>query len=118
MRLDGPRSHGSSHRLGECGGNLFRLFWGCSLESVQVVHQEVDDVCLLALEEEMFAAKGPLLKKIKNKLLQNRILNILHLNKMNNMTCIIFKEIPDDSVLNELKRNNFKIISLPRNPYL
>jgi SAM-dependent methyltransferase len=83
-----------------------------------VAFKRFQDVYIEGVEDEMYAANGPLLKKIKKKLLQNRILNILHLNKMNNMTCIIFKEIPDESILNELKRNNFKIISLPRNPYL
>jgi hypothetical protein len=83
-----------------------------------IAFKRFQDVYIEGVEDEMYAANGPLLKKIKKKLLINKIQNILHLNKMNNMTCIIFKEIPDESILNELKRNNFKIISLPRNPYL
>src|SRR5260370_12852166 len=31
---------------------------------------------------------------------------------------IIFKEDPSDSLLREIKKNGFKIISLPKNPFL
>jgi SAM-dependent methyltransferase len=83
-----------------------------------IAFKRFQDVYYEGVEEEMYAANGPFLKKIKRKLLLNKLLNILHLNKQNNMTCIIFKEMPEKNVLNDLKSNGFKIIPLPRNPYL
>jgi SAM-dependent methyltransferase len=36
----------------------------------------------------------------------------------NNICCVIFKEYPDESVLQKMKAQGFKIIPLPENPYL
>jgi SAM-dependent methyltransferase len=64
----------------------------------------------------------PLNKKLWNKL-NRRIsfLNFLCWLKIiphNTLCCVVFKELPDEGTLQKMKSSGYKIIPLPKNPYL
>lgn len=57
-------------------------------------------------------------RKVTRKLAFLDFLNALTLIPKNTLCCVIFKQMPDEKMLNELKRNKFKVLILPKNPYL
>jgi hypothetical protein len=59
-----------------------------------------------------------LLKKLQRQLSFLIFFSKLRLIPYNTLCSVIFKEMPDNELLNKLKENGYKIIKLPRNPYL
>lgn len=59
-----------------------------------------------------------LLKKLKLKLGLMNLFCKLRIIPYNTLCSIIFKEMPDKELLEDLKKNGYKIIKLPANPYL
>lgn len=57
-------------------------------------------------------------KKLKNKTVRKNIISKLGFLPYNHLYSVIFKERPEEKVLTEMKKNGFKIIDLPKNPYL
>jgi len=56
--------------------------------------------------------------KIQKRLNRKDIPCRLKLIPYNTLCCIVFKEVPEESILAKLKAEGFKIIPLPENPYL
>ncbi len=59
-----------------------------------------------------------LLKKVMKKISLLNILCKLRIIPYNTLCSIIFKEMPSDELLNDLKAEGYKIIKLPANPYV
>jgi hypothetical protein len=57
-------------------------------------------------------------KKVTRKLDFLDFLNTLTLIPKNTLCCVIFKQMPDSEMMNDLKKNGFKVLVLPKNPYL
>jgi hypothetical protein len=64
----------------------------------------------------------PLNKKFWNKVIFklkiSDLLCFLTLIPHNSLCSVLFKNLPDESLVNNLKKNGFKVIFLPKNPYL
>jgi len=57
-------------------------------------------------------------RKLNRKISFLNLLRSLHLIPYNHLCSVVFKEIPDENLLVDLKKNGFKVIHLPENPYL
>jgi ubiquinone/menaquinone biosynthesis C-methylase UbiE len=57
-------------------------------------------------------------REIKRKLYVLNLLSFLRLIPYRLLCSIIFKEMPQESVLNDLKNSGYTIVKLPKNPYL
>lgn len=65
------------------------------------------------------AVKGnKVFEKVKRKIALQDLQCRLGLRSYINITAILFKEVPNDSLRRELIKNNFEFIDLPENPYL
>jgi ubiquinone/menaquinone biosynthesis C-methylase UbiE len=64
----------------------------------------------------------PMNKKLWNKVIRKLkfldILSFFTLIPPNSLSCVIFKQMPDSELLNGMKKDGYKIIQLPKNPYL
>jgi ubiquinone/menaquinone biosynthesis C-methylase UbiE len=82
-----------------------------------VAFKNFHDVYIEGVEEELLISKGPLIKKINKKLIINRLLNFLKIEKTNHITAIIFKTEISKELRYLLNDSGYKILDLPRNPY-
>jgi ubiquinone/menaquinone biosynthesis C-methylase UbiE len=82
-----------------------------------IAYKNFDDVYLKGVEQEKTGNNAPLLKKIKKKILFQKLLFQLGLSTHNHIVAIIFKELPQNQLLNDLKGIGFTIEKLPKNPY-
>ena len=82
-----------------------------------IAFKNFQDVYLKGVEKEMVSQNGPLLKKIKIKILLNHLLQFFLIEKTNHITAIIFKVKPKEELKYLLKKNGFNVIDLPSNPY-
>lgn len=57
-------------------------------------------------------------QRLISKLARKDFLARLHLIPHNHLCCVIFKQQPSDTLLHALKKDGYKIIKLPKNPYL
>jgi ubiquinone/menaquinone biosynthesis C-methylase UbiE len=58
------------------------------------------------------------LKTFERKVAFKNILSKLHLSPYNTLCSVVFKQMPDQELLNNLKKNGYEVIPLPKNPYL
>lgn len=83
-----------------------------------VAFKGLNDDYIEGVEYEMLKDNGPLFNKIKSTIekedgkvkMGKRVYGIL--------TAIIFKEMPDDNCINDMKKAGFKITKLMKNPYI
>jgi hypothetical protein len=45
-------------------------------------------------------------------------LNYFGIIPANSLVCVVFKKLPDEEMLNKMKKLKYKIIPLAKNPYL
>ncbi len=68
------------------------------------------------------AKEVPINKKLWNKIISRLkfldFLSYLTIIPHNSLCCVIFKKMPDEALLERMKKDGFKIILLPKNPYL
>jgi ubiquinone/menaquinone biosynthesis C-methylase UbiE len=83
-----------------------------------IAYYYFDDQYEEGVEYELVSQNGPLFKKLRRKLFIDNVKTKLGLRKTGHMACIIFKEVPGEDTLNQLKRNGFKFVTLPKNPNL
>jgi 2-polyprenyl-3-methyl-5-hydroxy-6-metoxy-1,4-benzoquinol methylase len=69
-----------------------------------------------------YALDVPINKPLYNKLMRRikflNFLNYFGIIPANSLVCIIFRQVPDEEVLNKMKKLKYKIIPLEKNPYL
>lgn len=82
-----------------------------------VAFKRFQDVYIAGVEEEMLNSNGPLYKKLKIQLVKNTFLYKLGLSNTNQLHAVIFKTMPNEKLIKELKVNNYKFIELPKCPY-
>jgi ubiquinone/menaquinone biosynthesis C-methylase UbiE len=75
---------------------------------------------ILRVKEETMAVPidYKILNKIKRKIKLLNFFCLLRIIPYNTLCSIIFKEMPDQKTLENLKKNGYKVIKLPPNPYL
>lgn len=83
-----------------------------------VAFKRFHDVYYQGVEQEDCISNGPLFRKIKRKILVNNILCKVGLATKNHINYIMFKEIPNPRIINELQQMNYSYILLPKNPYI
>ncbi len=83
-----------------------------------IAYYYFDDHYEEGVEFEPFNQNGPLYRKIRKRLLLAGLKTKLGLRKAGHMACIIFKEVPEANVLDQLKKRGFRFVSLPKNPHL
>lgn len=83
-----------------------------------VAYREFHDVYLDGVEKERVEDNGPLYMMIKKKIFINKIMTSIGLSGMNRISYILFKEAPSDELRDKLIQGGFKIIDLPRNPFI
>ena len=76
------------------------------------------DIYIPGVEIEKETQNSPLLKKIKRKIFINNLLYKIGLQGKNRIIAIIFKESPTERLDAELRKRNFNVIYLPKNPYI
>lgn len=79
---------------------------------------EFDDHYLKDVEFEKLSENGPLQKKIRKVFKMGSLKAKLGLKRHSHMMAILFKVIPDEAMKQKLKGNGFKLIDIPKNPYL
>jgi hypothetical protein len=89
-----------------------------SIQLPLVAFYEFDDHYIEGVELEKRADNGPMFKKIKRKLSQGRLLVKLGLRRYQHMISILFRVMPDQQMLQELKKNGFTLVKIPKNPYV
>ena len=82
-----------------------------------VAFKRFHDIYIEGVEVEMIEKKGPLQKKINERLLRNDLLTRLGLSNKNNIMCILFKYLPEVHEQKILKNHGFEVVILPKNPY-
>jgi 2-polyprenyl-3-methyl-5-hydroxy-6-metoxy-1,4-benzoquinol methylase len=69
-----------------------------------------------------YALDVPMNKPLYNKLMRRiKILDLLNyfgIIPANSLVCIVFRQVPDEEVLNKMRKLKYKIIPLEKNPYL
>ena len=83
-----------------------------------IAYKEFHDVYMEGAGMEKRTGKAKLYRKIKRKIAIINILSWLGLSVKNRITYIIFKEEPDLLLREQIKLKGFKVIDLPRNPFL
>jgi len=89
-----------------------------SIQLPLVAFYEFDDHYVQGVEHEKLSENGPLLRKIKRKLSIGKLLVKLGLRNHQHMIAILFKVMPDEQLMQELKKNGFKLLPVPKNPYV
>ena len=59
-----------------------------------------------------------LYRKLMRKIKFLDFLNYCGIIPANSLVCVVFKKLPDEEVLNEMRKLKYKIIPLAKNPYL
>lgn len=83
-----------------------------------VAFKRFTDTYINGIEKELYSNNGILLKRIKRLQLISKIKRILGLERHNQIQTIIFKTMPDENLIHELKKEGFKFITLPKNPFI
>ncbi len=60
----------------------------------------------------------PLYRKLMRKIKFLDFLNYFGIIPANSLVCVVFKKLPDEEMLNKMKKLKYKIIPLAKNPYL
>lgn len=83
-----------------------------------VAHKTFHDVYIKGVEDEKLNSNTPSFKQIKKEITRQKILTNFGLSSFNRIAAVLFKETPQDKLLNDIKDIGFTIIHLPQNPYL
>jgi hypothetical protein len=83
-----------------------------------IAFKEINVILNIKEDITTVPANQKLLKKIYRKIKFLNILCKLRIIPYNTLCSVIFKEMPDNDLLESLKSNGYKIIKLPANPYL
>lgn len=83
-----------------------------------IAYKRFHDVYIEGVENEKISSNAPLLKRIKRKIFFQKILHTLGLSQFNHIIAIIFKEVPSENLILQLKKDAFNIEFLPKNPFL
>lgn len=83
-----------------------------------VAFYEFDDHYVENVECERFSDNGSLLKRVKRALWLGKLKAMLGLRRRTHMMAILFKVKPKAEIVQQLKKHQFKFISIPKNPYL
>jgi ubiquinone/menaquinone biosynthesis C-methylase UbiE len=83
-----------------------------------VAFKRFHDVYIPGVEDELSELRGPLSLKLNRKRLQNRLMTAMGLLRPNTIQYILFKELPSEELLRQLKQENYTYVLLPVNPYL
>lgn len=83
-----------------------------------VAFKGLNDDYIVGVETEKLADKGPLYQKISNTLKNEDKKVKAGKRSYGIYTAIIFKEMPNESCINDMKNAGFKINKLMKNPYL
>ena len=83
-----------------------------------VAFKSFHDVYLEGVEKEKINSNGPLFKKIKKKIMINRLLRLFGIEKTNRIIAILFKKSISETLRGKLETSGFTIIDLPKNPYV
>jgi len=78
----------------------------------------LNDAYIEGVENESLTEKGPLQKKVRFLINIKNILCKLGFMDYGLLIAIIFKKKPDDTLLQELSKEGYDIITLPENPYI
>jgi hypothetical protein len=82
-----------------------------------VAFKEHNDYYIQGVEEEKADSTSPLFKKVKFKIGYKDLLCKLKLKMYEGLVAIIFKEVPDVSLMKKLVEQGYHFINLPENPY-
>ena len=83
-----------------------------------IAYKRYNDIYIQGVENKMYNKTEPLLKKIKQIAFIRKIKENFGLQRPNNIQMIIFKTQPSENVITKLKKQKYKYVSLPKNPYL
>jgi SAM-dependent methyltransferase len=90
------------------------LGMGCPVVAFKGINDEYVGGC----EFEPLVDKGPKYQQISRKIRRRDRWCRLHLLDELLLTAMIFKEIPDETVVSALKSDGYEVVFLPKNPYL
>ncbi|MGD2187584.1 MAG: class I SAM-dependent methyltransferase [Desulfobacterales bacterium] len=112
------------HAFEECGNYLYRISRR-ELEKVAlgmnyriVGFKGISDYYQIGSEYEKLSEKGRLYNKIKSRIYLLDALAKLNLRDYRILAAIIFKHEPSDALKQNLKKGEYDIINLPKNPYI
>lgn len=57
-------------------------------------------------------------KKFQRLIAVKNFFSALHITPYNTLCSVIFKQMPDQKMLNDLKESGYKVLMLPKNPYI
>lgn len=69
-------------------------------------------------EEARISENKKMFFGLRFKIAKQRALTFLGLSQFTGVHCIIFKKIPSEELVADLKKNGFRIVQLPSNPYI
>jgi len=93
-----------------------KLALGLNLPAV--AFKRFHDVYIEGVEFERIADNGELYRKTQSALRKNDLLNRLGLITQNHLAAVIFKRAPTPSLAQKLSALGFRIVTLPKNPYV
>ena len=114
----------NKHSFEETGNFVYRVSQremekvALGLNCRYVAIKGYNDIYLEGAEYENISANGPLQKKIKTMIKIADFLCKLRLMTYTLLAIYIFKEQPSNQILQELTKSGFKVIDLPKNPYI
>ena len=114
----------SKHSFEETGNFVFRVSQremekvAIGLDYRYIAVKGYNDIYLKGAECESLSANGPLQRKTKTMIRVADLLCKLRLMTHTVLAIYIFKEEPSSQILQELTRSGFKVIDLPKNPYI
>lgn len=92
-----------------------KLALGLNLPAV--AFRTFDDVYFPGVEQERATSEFPLFRKIQRELKRLRLLRLIGLHSSNYLVVVVFKQQPDEELVRELEKNDYRVRKLPRNPH-
>jgi hypothetical protein len=83
-----------------------------------MAYKHFTDIYVVGVEKELQSRSAPLYKKIKLQLMLSQLKKWIMLDGHNQIQMIVFKQIPDKELENQLKKDGFTIVHFSANPYL
>jgi len=81
-----------------------------------IAYRYFHDVYFPGMETEQASDRSPLFRRMQRKIKLNEVLNKLSLNSKNQVSVILFKDIPDIDLRSQLAKSNFTVSMLPQSP--
>jgi ubiquinone/menaquinone biosynthesis C-methylase UbiE len=82
-----------------------------------IAYKKIQDIYITGVENELVEANGPFMKKIQKGLRISRVKEFFKIADPNTIQMIVFKTMPEQAIIEDLKHEGYTFILLPQNPY-